>query len=445
MNGGAVLSGIALKRAIRDGELSVSPVLEWGSDNAADGQFGRGSIDIRLSTYFAIPRATAFSVIDASGRLGASGEHERFDTVVRTAYGRPFVLHPGQFALAYTLEYFTVPNHLMGYVIGRSSWGRLGLIIATATMINPGFRGVITLELANVGNLPIVLYPCMRIAQLVVHRLQRDLLPLAPERATPTIDPHQFESGDSRSVVRRAPATAAESDLLPAPDDKYTDQLPGNTARLFKDREIAWVVPRSATELIGIVGPTKSGKSLLTTYFMERGFRRYSLATEVLAIAGRRGITRADTRVLQDLGDRVRKESDRPYYFAERISDLIRQDKSEPRRIVITGFKNPAEVRYFQRDSRFRLIALSATRERCAELYHAEQELSASQVDDFVRIWNRDYDSGDRVFGQYVKGCIELAGQENTLLNDSSKISGLLDKLDSLVMSWEIGSLDAPA
>ena len=59
----------------------------------------------------------------------------------------------------------------MAYVIGRSSWGRLGLVIATATMIQPGFHGTITLELTNVGNVPLVLLPGTRIAQLVFHHV----------------------------------------------------------------------------------------------------------------------------------------------------------------------------------------------------------------------------------------------------------------------------------
>ena len=58
----------------------------------------------------------------------------------------------------------------MGYIIGRSSWGRIGLIIATAIFINPGYAGVITLELTNVGDVPLILYPGLRIAQITFHK-----------------------------------------------------------------------------------------------------------------------------------------------------------------------------------------------------------------------------------------------------------------------------------
>jgi len=80
------------------------------------------------------------------------------------------MLHPNQFILGSTLEYLKLPKDVMAYIIGRSSWGRLGLIIATATLINPGFAGVITLELTNVGEVPISLFPGLRIAQVSFHK-----------------------------------------------------------------------------------------------------------------------------------------------------------------------------------------------------------------------------------------------------------------------------------
>lgn len=80
------------------------------------------------------------------------------------------MLHPNQFILGSTLEYVKLPEDVIAYIIGRSSWGRLGLIIATATLINPGFAGVITLELTNVGEVPISLFPGLRIAQISFHK-----------------------------------------------------------------------------------------------------------------------------------------------------------------------------------------------------------------------------------------------------------------------------------
>jgi dCTP deaminase len=398
---GDVLSGAQLRDVINRGELGVSPILDWGEIGTNSGQFGPGSFDVRLSTYFAVPRATAFSVIDASGRLGESGERERFDNVVRAPFGKAFVLHPGQFALAYTLEYFSFPAHLMGYVIGRSSWGRLGLIIATATMVNPSFRGVITLELANVGNLPIVLYPCMRIAQLVVHR-----------------------------VDNGADAFKASGDtVMPAalPDEKYTDQLPGNRPHLYKDRDIPWVVPRAAIEIIGLVGPTKSGKSLVATHFLEKGYRRYSLASIVRDIARERGISDEDVETLQGLGDQVRKEKRNAAVFAERVAEVMRKDRSEPTRVLVTGFKNTAEVRYFLRDDRFKLIALNSTYQSCLERWKGDGDSSVSDAEVFDRVWHRDFASEDVEYGQDVKGCLQLASIK---IENSGSKRALLERVE---------------
>src|SRR4029077_4964582 len=83
-------------------------------------------------------------------------------------FGTKFVLHPGALVLAATFEYVQLPSDLEGQVEGRSSWARLGLQIATATCVEPGFSGVITFELSNVGNMPVEIHPGVRIAQLIL-------------------------------------------------------------------------------------------------------------------------------------------------------------------------------------------------------------------------------------------------------------------------------------
>ncbi|MBI4679993.1 MAG: dCTP deaminase [Nitrospirae bacterium] len=94
---------------------------------------------------------------------------EKYQEKVRLNYKGEFVLHPGQLIIGSTLEYIRLPESLMCYVIGKSSWGRMGLIIATATKVDPGFKGCITLEIINEGEVPIILYPGIPIAQLVFH------------------------------------------------------------------------------------------------------------------------------------------------------------------------------------------------------------------------------------------------------------------------------------
>ena len=86
--------------------------------------------------------------------------------------GEPFVLHPGEFVLASTLEVITLGDQLAGRLEGKSSLGRLGLLThSTAGFIDPGFSGHVTLELSNVANLPITLWPGMKIGQLCIFRL----------------------------------------------------------------------------------------------------------------------------------------------------------------------------------------------------------------------------------------------------------------------------------
>src|SRR5439155_26160938 len=89
---------------------------------------------------------------------------------IRISLHDQFIIHPGQLVLGATLEYLSLPKTVAASVEGRSSWGRLGLIIATACSVAPGFKGCITLELVNDGEVPLVLYPGVRIAQLIFHR-----------------------------------------------------------------------------------------------------------------------------------------------------------------------------------------------------------------------------------------------------------------------------------
>ena len=91
---------------------------------------------------------------------------------VRVEKGSSFVLQPKQFILGVTLEEIEVPDDIGARIEGRSSWGRLGIIIhSTAGYIDPGFRGRLTLEISNIGMLPVLLYPKMRICQIAFESL----------------------------------------------------------------------------------------------------------------------------------------------------------------------------------------------------------------------------------------------------------------------------------
>jgi len=119
------------------------------------------SVDVRLDNLFRVFNNTRYTHIDPSTR------QDDLTTLVEPKEGEPFVLHPGEFVLGSTLERCSLPIDLAGRLEGKSSLGRLGLLThSTAGFIDPGFDGHVTLELSNVANLPITIYPAMKIGQL---------------------------------------------------------------------------------------------------------------------------------------------------------------------------------------------------------------------------------------------------------------------------------------
>lgn len=143
-----------------DDPLVMTPLLDPSQVNAA-------SVDVRLGHQFIILQRSEVPHVDSSDPNQLKGSLHRTQRRLRIQSKQKFVIHPRQLVLAATLEYISMPRDLAATVEGRSSWGRLGLIIATACSVAPGFKGCITLELVNDGEVPIVLRPGMRIAQLV--------------------------------------------------------------------------------------------------------------------------------------------------------------------------------------------------------------------------------------------------------------------------------------
>ena len=124
------------------------------------------SIDVRLDKFFRVFENHKYSVIDPSI------EQAELTREVIAEGDEAFILHPGEFVLASTYEVITLPDDIAGRLEGKSSLGRLGLLThSTAGFIDPGFSGHITLELSNVANLPVKLYPGMKIGQLCLIKL----------------------------------------------------------------------------------------------------------------------------------------------------------------------------------------------------------------------------------------------------------------------------------
>lgn len=124
------------------------------------------SIDVRLDRLFRVFNNHLYTHIDPAVR------QDDLTSLVEVPEGDPFVLHPGEFVLGSTLEVMTLGSQLAARIEGKSSMGRLGLLThSTAGFIDPGFSGHVTLELSNVANLPITLWPGMKIGQLCIFRL----------------------------------------------------------------------------------------------------------------------------------------------------------------------------------------------------------------------------------------------------------------------------------
>ena len=124
------------------------------------------SVDVRLDRFFRVFENHKYSEIDPSV------EQPELTRELEVAADEHFILHPGEFVLASTYEVITLPDDIAGRLEGKSSLGRLGLLThSTAGFIDPGFSGHITLELSNVANLPVKLFPGMKIGQLCLIKL----------------------------------------------------------------------------------------------------------------------------------------------------------------------------------------------------------------------------------------------------------------------------------
>ena len=153
-----LLSDRDLKAAIASGRLGLTPFDE--------AMIQPSSIDVRLDRYFRVFANHRYTHIDPAV------QQDDLTELVEPAGDEPFILHPGEFVLGSTLEVITLGDDLASRLEGKSSLGRLGLLThSTAGFIDPGFSGHVTLELSNMANLPIKLYPGMKIGQICVLQL----------------------------------------------------------------------------------------------------------------------------------------------------------------------------------------------------------------------------------------------------------------------------------
>jgi dCTP deaminase len=148
-----VLSDRTIRRLLGEGRIEIEPY--------DDSLMQPSSVDVRVDRFFRVFRNSRYPYIDVKQ------EQEELTELVEIDDDTAFILHPGEFVLGSTLERVKLPDDLVARLEGKSSLGRLGLLIhSTAGFIDPGWDGHVTLELSNVANLPITIYFGMKIGQL---------------------------------------------------------------------------------------------------------------------------------------------------------------------------------------------------------------------------------------------------------------------------------------
>jgi dCTP deaminase len=153
----AILSDKSIKEYLKEGKIVIDPIKD-------EQQIQPSSVDMRLGDEFKVFKVIRKPYIDPKDEEDIA-EYMESSTVPE---GEAFIIHPNEFALATTHEYVKVPDDLVARVEGRSSMGRLGVTMhVTAGYVDPGFEGRITLEISNIGAMPVALYPGQRVCQLV--------------------------------------------------------------------------------------------------------------------------------------------------------------------------------------------------------------------------------------------------------------------------------------
>jgi len=176
-----ILSDRTIREELASGRITIDPL--------GEGALQPSSVDLHVDRLFRVFRNHTSRVIDVKE------DQSDLTELVEVAAGDAFILHPGEFALGSTLERVALPDDLVARLEGKSSLGRLGLLIhSTAGFVDAGWDGHLTLELSNVANLPITLYPGMKIGQISFLRM-----------TTPADSPYGTAAAGSKYQGQRGP------------------------------------------------------------------------------------------------------------------------------------------------------------------------------------------------------------------------------------------------
>jgi dCTP deaminase len=199
----SVLSDRDIRAAIEAGEVVIKPY------DPQDLQ--PSSVDLHLDRRFRVFRNNRYAYIDVRSPQPDLTE------MLSVADDEPFILHPGEFVLGQVLEWTELPDNLVARLEGKSSLGRLGLLIhSTAGYVDPGWKGNLTLELSNVANLPIALYYGMKIGQISFFRMSS---PVERPYGSPELgSKYQGQSEPTASAFHRDFSNGADASVA-APDE----------------------------------------------------------------------------------------------------------------------------------------------------------------------------------------------------------------------------------
>ncbi|GAB3410467.1 dCTP deaminase [Haloparvum alkalitolerans] len=203
-----ILSDADILRRLEAGDLEIEPL------DDVDQQVQPASVDLRLGEEFLEFQRTNIPCIHPT----EADEVGDYVTETHVPNGEDFILHPGDFVLGTTAERVAIPDDLVAHVEGRSSLGRLAVVVhATAGLCDPGYEGQITLELSNLGTAPVALSPGMRVSQLTFTELSTPAeRPYGEERGSK----YQGQKGPQASRIGDDPEFAGEAEVRGTPADE---------------------------------------------------------------------------------------------------------------------------------------------------------------------------------------------------------------------------------
>lgn len=201
----AILSDQDIIKYLNEGKITIEPL----EDPAR--QIQPSSVDLRIGNEFKGFRIIRKPCIDPLDKSDLESYMESF----HLDKGEAFIIHPGEFALATTYEAVKLPDNLVARVEGRSSMGRLGITMhVTAGYIDPGFEGKITLEISNIGKMPVALYTGQRVCQIVFETM-----------TSPSLRPYGHPERDSKYMGQDKPVTSKIKQDYEIRDRKQTKLL----------------------------------------------------------------------------------------------------------------------------------------------------------------------------------------------------------------------------